>query len=152
VVTPETDQVELMIRLLDAMSGPFWLLYVLVVSRGGGESGRYQSPEPQTKADAEAFLRDFRAFLEKDGRHNLWIASASSPEMLIYDRHNVVYAYGSLSEWQPMLSGAQFTEVPLIRFPSPHSHHYHQSMDDEEARMIGHWNWNRTPLMPSDEE
>jgi hypothetical protein len=152
VIAPETDHVELMIRLLSAMSGPFWLLYVLVVNRGGGELGRYQSPEPQTTEDAGAFLKDFSAFLEKDGRHDLWIASASSSEMLIYDRHNVIYAYGSLSEWQIVLSDMRFSEVPLIRFPSPHSHHYHQSMDDEELRMVGYWNWNRTPLMSSDEE
>lgn len=46
IVAPETDQVEWLIRLLDAMSGPFWLLYVLVVNRGDSELGRYQSPEP----------------------------------------------------------------------------------------------------------
>ena len=152
VVAAETDQVECLIRLLDAMSEPFWLLYVLVVNRGGNELGRYQSPAPQTKKDAEAFLKDFQRFLEKDGRHSLWIASASSPEMLIYDRHNVIYAYGSPGQWQPTLSEMQFSEVPFVRFPSPHSHHYHQSMDDEERRMVGHWDWNRTPLMPSDEE
>ncbi len=89
-----------MIRLLEAMSGPFWLLYVLVVNRDDSELGRYQCSEPQTQEDVEAFLKDFQAFLEKDGRHHLWIASASSSEMLIYDRHNVIYAYGSLSEWR----------------------------------------------------
>ena len=152
VIAPESDRVEFLIRLLHAMPGPFWLLFVLVVNRGGSELGRYQSPEPQTKEDAEAFLKNFQAFLEKDGRHNLWIASASSSEMLIYDRHNVIYAYGSLSKWQLVLSEMRFSEVPLIRIPSPHSHHYHQSMDGEERRMVGHWDWNRTPLMPSDEE
>ena len=152
VVAPEADQVECLIRLLDAMSEPFWLLYVLVVNRGGNELGRYQSPEPQTRKGAEAFLKNFQGFLEKDGRHDLWIASASSTEMLVYDRHNVIYAYGSLRKWQPTLSEMQFSEVPSIRFPSPHSHHYHQSMDDEEHRMVVHWDWNRTPLMPSEEE
>lgn len=59
VVAPETDQIEVLIRLLGAIPGPFWLLYVLVVNRGGSELGRYQSPEPQTKENAEAFLKDF---------------------------------------------------------------------------------------------
>ncbi len=152
VVAPESDQVECLIRFLDPMPEPFWVLYVLVVNRGDSELGRYQSPEPQSKEDAEEFLKDFRVFLERDGRHNLWIASASSSEMLIYDRHNVIYAYGSLSEWPPMLSKMRFSEAPLVRFPSPHSHHYHQNMDDEERRMVRHLNWNRTPLMPSDEQ
>jgi hypothetical protein len=152
IIGPNADQVECLIRLFDAMSGPFWLLYVLVVSRCDSELGRYQSPEPKTKEDAKAYLKDFQTFLEKDARHNLWIASASSSDMLIYDRHNVIYAYGSLKEWQHMLSEMGFSEVPLIRFPSPHSHHYHQCMDDDERRMVGHWDWNRTPLMPSDEE
>jgi len=152
VIAPETNQVEFLIRLLDAMPGPFWLLYVLVVNRGDSELGRYQSPEPQTKKNAEAFLKDFQPFLENDGRHNLWVASASSSEMLIYDRHNVIYAYGALSKWQLVLSETGLSEVPLIRFPSPHSHHYHECMDDEERRMVGHWNWNYTPLKPSDED
>jgi len=152
LIAPSTDHVGLLIQLLQPMPEPFWLLYVLIVNRGESELGRYQSPAPQTRDGAERFLEDFRTFLEKDGRHNLWIASASSSEMLIYDRHNVIYAYGSLSKWQLVLSEMRFSEVPLIRIPSPHSHHYHQSMDGEERRMVGHWDWNRTPLMPSDEE
>src|ERR1700679_3610896 len=87
VIAPARDQVEVLIRLLQAMSGPFWLLYVLVVLRGESELGRYQSPKPQTSDVEERFLRDFKAFLETDGRHNLWIASKTPSEMLIYDRH-----------------------------------------------------------------
>ena len=152
LIAPTNDQVELLVRLLQPMHEPFWLLYVLVVNRGESELGRYQSPEPQTRDGAERFLRSFRTFLEKDRRHNLWIASASSADMLIYDRHNVIYAYGLLSEWRSLLSDAGLAEIPLIRFPSPHSHHYHQSMDDEERRMVGYWDWHRTSLMKSDEE
>jgi hypothetical protein len=55
VIAPAIAQVELLIRLLEAMSGPFWLLYVLVISRGASELGRYQSPEPQTREDTGEF-------------------------------------------------------------------------------------------------
>lgn len=152
LIAPSADQVGLLIRLLQTMPEPFWLLYVLIVSRCESELGRYQTTELQTRIDAEKFLEDFRTFLEKDGRHNLWIKSASSPDMFIYDRHNVIYAYGQLSEWCSVLSDAGFSEVPLIRFPSPHSHHYHQSMDEEERRLLGYWDWNLTSLLQSDEE
>ena len=43
-------------------------------------------------------------------------------------------------------------EVPMIRFPSPHSHHYHQSLDLEEDRLMNYWDWHHTPLKNSDEE
>jgi hypothetical protein len=90
--------------------------------------------------------------MEADGRHNIWIASASTSDMLIYDRHNVIYAYGSLSKWQAILSKDNLNEVAAIQFPSPHSHHYHQSMDTEEHRMVTYWDWNLTPLRDADEE
>lgn len=77
VIGAAQRQIETLIELLKDMAGPFWLLYVLVVSRGRGELGRYQSPEPQTGAAVEAFLNAFQEFLESDGRHNVWIASES---------------------------------------------------------------------------
>jgi hypothetical protein len=72
--------------------------------------------------------------------------------MLIYDRHNVIYAYGPLDSWRLALASMGFKEVPDVRFPSPHSHHYHQSLDIEEDRLLNHWDWYRTPLKDSDEE
>jgi hypothetical protein len=151
VIAPARGQTEILGALLKDMSGPFWLLYVLVIPRGRAEPGRYQSPEPQTQGAVEVFLNEFSSFLEKDGRHNLWIASESGSEMLIYDRHNVVYAYGPLNSWRRSLAVHGFSEVPDVRFPSPHSHHYHESFDSEEDRLMNHWNWHRTPLNESDE-
>ena len=105
VIAPAHDQTHILAALLKEMTRPFWLLlYVLVIPRGRGKSGRYQSPVPQTESTIETFLDEFSDFLEKDGRHNVWIASESGSEMLIYDRHNVIYAYGPLSSWRPALA------------------------------------------------
>jgi hypothetical protein len=72
--------------------------------------------------------------------------------MLIYDRHNVIYAYGPLDAWRLALVADGLCEVPMICFPSPHSHHYHQSLDLKEDRLINYWDWHHTPLKNSDEE
>jgi hypothetical protein len=152
VIAPAHDQVEVLIQLLQAVDGPFGALYVLVIPRGQSEPGRYQSPYPQTADTMKSFLRDFKTFLEIDGRHHLWIASASTSDLLIYDRHNVIYAYGPSEEWKLLLSQSGMNEVASIPFPSPHSHHYHQSMDSEEHRMVAYWKWNLTRLKKADEE
>jgi hypothetical protein len=151
VIAPSQGQTGLLATLLKDMTGPFWVLYVLVIPRGRGEPGRYQSPEPQTECTVETFLNEFSGFLEKDGRHNVWIASESSSEMLIYDRHNVIYAYGPLTSWRLALAAKGFNEVPDIRFPSPHSNHYYQSLDFDEERLLNYWDWHLTPLKTSDE-
>jgi hypothetical protein len=152
VIAPADGQTEILTALLRDMTGPFWVLYVLVVSRGRGELGRYQSPEPQTEGTVETFLNEFSVFLERDGRHNVWIASESGSEMLIYDRHNVIYAYGPLNSWRRSLAAQGFSEVPDIRFPSPHSHHYNQSLDPEEDRLMNNRDWHRTALKNSEAE
>lgn len=152
VIGPSHEQAAILATLLNEMTGPFWVLYVLVVPRGRAEAGRYQSTEPQTHDAVRTLLNQFSGFLQKDGRHNLWIASESGPEMLIYDRHNVVYAYGPLAAFTHALSAMEFNEVAKIRFPSPHSHHYHQSFDSEEDRLLKYWDWHRTTLKDSDHE
>jgi hypothetical protein len=152
VIAPAEDQTDTLVALLKEMTGPFWLLYVFVVPRRSADPGRYQSPHPQTEVEVGTFLREFSGFIEKDGRHNVWIASESGSEMLIYDRHNVIYAYGPLNSWRLALTANGFNEVPNVRFPSPHSHHYHQSLDLEEVRLMDYLDWHRTPLKSSDEE
>jgi hypothetical protein len=72
--------------------------------------------------------------------------------MLIYDRHNVIYAYGPLDAFREVLAAEGLKEVPSVCFPSPHSHHYHQSLDSEEERLLQYWDWQRSPLKESDDE
>lgn len=74
VIGCSREQTNVLAALLRAMTGPFWVLYVLVVSRGRGEQGRYQSSEPQPGSAVDTFVKEFSIFLEKDGRHNLWVA------------------------------------------------------------------------------
>jgi hypothetical protein len=152
VVAPTEGQAQLLTALLKVMTGPFWILYVLVVPRGRGEQGRYQCSEPQAGMAVDAFLNEFRSFIQDDGRHNVWIASESGSEMLIYDRHNVIYAYGPLDAFREVLAAEGLKEVPSVRFPSPHSHHYHQNLDSEEERLLKYWDWQHSPLKESDDE
>ena len=42
------------------------LLYVLVVSRGEGDVGRYQSSEPKAREQVKQFVYKFGGFLELD--------------------------------------------------------------------------------------
>lgn len=152
VIACSQEQTHVLTALLKAMAGPFWVLYVLVVSRGRAEQGRYQSSEPQTESAVDKFVKRFSTLLENDGRHNLWIASESGSQMLVYDRHNVIYAYGPLAAFKLILAERGLMEVPVVRFPSPHSHHYHQGLDIDEDGLLSYWPWCRTPLKESDEE
>jgi len=152
VIAPAQGQTEILTSLLENLNGPFWVLYVLVIPRERGKPGRYQSPEPQTEAAISTFLNEFSDFLERDGRHNIWIASESGSQRLIDDRHNLIYAYGALADWRVALEAKGLHKVSAIRFPSPHSHHYHQSLDQDEDRLLNYWDWHRTDLQELDEE
>jgi hypothetical protein len=150
VIAPGNDQVGVLLRLMEVMPEPFGLLYVLVVPRGEGEPGHYQSPEPQTRHAVARFLGEFKTFLENDGRHHLWIASTSSPAMLVYDRHNLIYSYGPLEEFRTILSEIGLKATSSIQIPDPHAHHYHQRFDEDGNRMLAYWDWHYTPLHEAD--
>jgi hypothetical protein len=152
VIAPAKDQVKLLLRMMEVMPEPFWVLYVLTVSRAGNQLGRYQSAEPKNRESIKRFLGEFAQFLENDGRHHLWIGSEPGPELLVYDRHNKIYAYGPLEQFSEILSEIGLTPAPSIEIPSPHSHHYNQTYDETEASFVNYWEWLRTPLLDSDDE
>jgi hypothetical protein len=151
-VGPAAHHVRLLQYLLGVMSEPFGLLYVLVVPRSDEPAGRYQSPYPLSKPDLLAFLNRFEQFLESDARHNLWVASIGEPNLLVYDKHELIYAYGQLDGFKKILNTQAIVEVPEITIPSPHIHYYHQEYDEEERRLLGYWNWMRSPLREQDDE
>jgi hypothetical protein len=101
------------------MQDPMWLLYVLVVPRGEAEAGRYQTRDPQSRKQVRRFLREFGNSLETDGRHKLCIRSVNDGSMLVYDQHNLVYAYGHTEEWKLLLrqSGMREVEPKSINVP-----------------------------------
>ena len=151
-IAADSKQIELIDALLDKMPEPFWLLYVLVVSRGEGDAGRYQSSETLSRADVKAFLARFRSFLEIDGRHNIWIKSEVGPALLVLDRHNLVYAYGLENEWSTELRGMNWIEVDqdAIALPNPHEHHYHAIFDGDARDVLTEMRWDYSPLREQD--
>jgi hypothetical protein len=151
VIAPSANHVSILIDLLHVMSEPFGILYVLVVPRGGSEAGRYQTANPVSREQAEEFLKRFREYFENDGRHDIWVASTSGSGQLVYDRHNVVYAYGPLREFENVVSGRDLVKVESVGFPSPHTHNYHAAFDQDEQDVLHHWHWKQSTLHEGDE-
>ena len=152
-IAADKNQIDLLKLLLDKMQEPFWLLYVLLVPRADeGASGRYQSENVLTKSEVLDFLERFEVFLESDGRQSLWIKSSKGPDLLVYDRHNLIFAYGPIDEWAQRLQNLGWNEVTdeNLRIPDPHMHYYHELFDDDARRLLKDFNWVHSPLRESD--
>ncbi len=149
VIAPRSDYVQLLGRLAECIAPPFLLLYVLAIPRGGAEPGRYQSNYSFSLPQLLQFFSEYSEFFEKDARHNLWVRSDEG--ILVYDRHNVIYAYGPLERFVATLESAGLTESDEVRFPSPHAHHYHPDFDSDEQRILHNEEWTISPLRPGDE-
>lgn len=150
VVGATHGHVQLLRDLSRGWDGGVYLLYVLLHSRTGRPLGRYQSPAPLPRAQMELFLREFGSFLEQDGRHHLWLGAARGPNTLVYDQHNLIYAYGDLERYQAQLEPAGFHQAP-VQIPAPHIHHYHADFDKAEERLFSWWKWTRFDLQPEDQ-
>jgi hypothetical protein len=137
-------------RLADVMSEPFSVLYILHTPRGEGEPGRYQSEEI-SGAQLDKFLERFERFLAGDARHDVWVRSASSGDLIVWDRHNNIFAYGDLAAFVKRLSelGFRVQEPPRL---GVHQHHYRQELDSEAADLLTVFDWHRTPLRAEDEQ
>jgi hypothetical protein len=150
VIAPRSDHVRLMLELASLWRSPIFILYVLVVPRGSHAAARYQAPAPVSLDEARALLERFETFLTEDGRHHLWLAAPEGGGTLVYDRHNVIYAYGPIDAYESVLA-AQGLRNGEVRFPVPHSHHYHPEHDAEEDELLAYWNWRSSPLQAQDE-
>jgi hypothetical protein len=144
-------EVERMVELCSELPGPFGVLYVLVVSRLGRDQGRYQSSRPVEFDDLAEFLRRYRDFIEQDGRHHIWVSDVADEGQLIFDRHNIIYAYGPLDRFKARLRARGVTEG-TVRIPTPHGHEYHAEFDVLEDEMMSYWDWRYFPLGPGDDE
>jgi hypothetical protein len=150
VIGPSTTQVNLLTELAGELEGnPWFVLYVLLVPRQGNrEPGRYESVPFESLESLSQFLQDFGVFFESDGRHHVWIGSADG--LLVYDQHNVIFAYGPLDKFEAILRSHSFRESEFW-FPSPHGHSYLPENDAEEERLMNAMNWSYSPLQTGDE-
>ncbi len=85
----------------------------------------------------EALLKRFRRYFESDACHHLWVTSLPSLALLVYDNHNVIYAYGLLDEFKEVLRANGLTEGQ-VRFPSPHAHNYNSEFDEDERQIMSY--------------
>ena len=152
VIGPSRDHVTLLVELAAELRGdPWWVLYVLLVPRlGNREPGRYQSEPFETHAALAAFLEAFRSFFEGDGRHHVWVGSAANDGLLVYDQHNVIFAYGPLDRFEVLLTSIGFTRREFW-FPGPHVHAFDPAHDGGEERLMAEMPWQWFPLQPGDD-
>ncbi len=148
-VAPRDNQINLMLDILSNFEPPYWCLYVLYVSRVENESGRYQCPYPLSFDETKDFAMKYKDFFETDGRHHLWLGSAKTKQLLVYDHHNVIYVYDELLNTRQYLKNKGFSEEK-IEFPVPHAHMYNPDNDKFEIEIMNHWDWKHFPLMDQD--
>lgn len=122
---------------------------MLVVPRGPEPAGRYQSPLLE-RADVRRLLVDHAETFERDGRHHVWLHSADGSGTLVYDRHDLVYAYGALEDFEAVLRRRGYGEG-RVSLDRPHAHHYHAACDGAVGELLGRWPWRRSELQPDDE-
>ncbi|MDO7887395.1 hypothetical protein [Hymenobacter cheonanensis] len=142
---------ELLLHLSDCMSPPFFCLYVLVIAPSDSQAGRYQSPLITNRADLVDFLLEYKPLLESDGRHHLWISAPEANATLVYDKHNVIYAYGLLQEFAAHLQKLGYTEAEFD-YPYPHAHNYLPENYSKVEELLHYWEWQHFPLQEVDEE
>ncbi|WP_111264986.1 hypothetical protein [Marilutibacter maris] len=141
---------EVFLRLSRCLEEPLFLLYVLHTCRGEAETGRYQSPELSFR-DLEAFVDEFRPLLCADGRFDLWAYSPEQKATVVWDRHNLLYAYGPLDRYATELRSLGFGQgIPEV--PAPHTHHYRSELDALAGKLIDRFDWVYSPLRPEDEQ
>ena len=150
VATVPGSDPEVPLRLARCLEQPMFLLYVLHTSRGEAELGRYQSPELSFE-EVEDFVREFRPFLMADARFDLWIYSPGQQATLVWDRHNLLYAYGPLERYASELGSLGF-EPGEPSVPAPHVHYYHADLDPLARQLISRFHWTHSPLRAEDEQ
>jgi len=137
-------------RLVETLEGPYALLYVLHTPRGEGEAGRYQSPVLELGA-IQSFLARYAAFLRADARFDLWAHALGANATVVWDRHNLIYAYGASERFESALRKLGFEDgLPTVSFA--HQHHYRAECDGAAAGLLEEFDWRYSPLQPEDEQ
>jgi hypothetical protein len=136
--------------LVTRLHEPFLLLYVLHTPRGEGSPGRYQSPEI-SQATLLQILEEYGSYLGSDARFDLWVYSPTEKATVVWDRHNLIYAYGPIQLFAETLKELGYkVAMPIV--PSPHQHHYRQEFDMVAGDLLARFSWSHSDLHPADEQ
>lgn len=146
------DQIQLMLKLSSCLDAPYFCLYVLVTPRDGSmKAGRYQSPPIESREVLADFLLKFREALQTDGRHHIWVGNAANEGLIVYDKHNVIYAYGPIDKYLSTLH-AYGHKAGVVDIPYPHSHSFRSENDEAIRNLLTYWDWQYFPLVASEDQ
>ncbi|GMK37171.1 hypothetical protein PCCS19_02240 [Paenibacillus sp. CCS19] len=150
IIVWSVDVIDTLLSFVRIMKEPYFLLYILNVSRTGQETARYQSNEIDF-LELERFFIEFGDFIKNDSRHDIWIHSPGSNSTIVYDKDNLIYLYGDIKRFQELLITKQFLkQIESIYLPIPHTHLYHQEFDQQEVDILQYLKWHITPLREED--
>jgi len=150
-LTTSNGYVDLFLALAAILPEPFFILYVLILSRKQeNEAARYQSGQV-SYSELKAFFGRFEDYFENDGRHHVWIHSPESSATLVYDNHDIIYCYGPLETFSTVLQNNGLKMVDEIQRVGPHGHCYNQEFDSCEGELLKFLKWKKSPLQPQDD-
>lgn len=142
LVAPDGDQIPLLLALARRFSGPFRVVYDLLVSFGTKAEGRYELAESLDYVALEILLNRFRNFFESDARHHLFVGTLTDNFSVLYDQHNVFYVQGPKDVIEEALRNAGL-KPGKVELPNPHTHHYHEILDPVGDELFASGDWAR---------
>ena len=107
------------------------------------------------REEMERFFGTFRALFEGDGRADVWAASVDENGVphgqIIYDRHEIIFAYGPLDLYEATLRSNGLVQTSEIPTSFPHWHHYRPEFDRDVTSLLEYWEWKICPLHEDDD-
>jgi hypothetical protein len=146
-ITTSGSQSDLLIKLLPFINGTWYMLYTLLITHHGNKPGRYQSVEFENRIDISTFINKYKQYFDEDGRHNIWVGSTTTSDLIVLDNHNIFHYYGDVDGVDRLLSEYKVAEIVI---PNPHSHHYNGNLSDKENELLSEFEWKYFPLQPGD--
>jgi hypothetical protein len=149
-IAVSSDGSQVLRTLWRCLEEPLLLLYVLAVFRGGGPVGRYQSDE-LSHEELDALFARHGEFWDNDGRHSIWLRSERDDATLVYDRHNLIYAYGAFERFELILEALGYAATAEVSLSFEHQHRYYADFDGLEQELTTRLVNGRSDLHPGDE-
>lgn len=138
------SRTELILDLVEPLAEKFVLGYEVRIERGISPLGTYRS-DPLTFGDLKSVAAEFRKLFEQDARHHTFVFPQETVAMVVYDEHDLVFAYGDLADYRKRLLEKGFEES-YFELPFPHIHSYLDEMDEVESRLLNSRKWTFTAM------